>query len=64
MGVYENIEFFKYQNIPFHLFVISSYIGRKNYMDAKQLIEVSKLDELGVEDTHSHKILNQMKKMR
>ena len=63
LGVYENIEFFKYQNIPFHLFVISSYIGRKNYMDAKQLIEVSKLDGIRVSShTHSHKILNQMKK--
>jgi hypothetical protein len=63
LGLYENIEFFRKHSIPVHLFVISSYLGSKNYMNEKQLLELSKLDGIKISShTHSHKRLNQMGK--
>ena len=61
LGLYENIEFlFKY-NIPIHLFVITSYLGRENYINEKQLLEISKLDLIKISShTHTHKVLNQI----
>ena len=61
LGLYENIEFLKKQNIPVHLFVISSYLERKDYINKKQLLELSKLDVIKISShTHTHKILNQI----
>ena len=53
--------FLKQQNIPVHLFVISSYLERENYINEKQLLELSKLDIIKISShTHTHKILNQL----
>jgi peptidoglycan/xylan/chitin deacetylase (PgdA/CDA1 family) len=61
LGLYENIGFLKQQNIPIHLFVISSYLERENYINEKQLLELSKLDIIKISShTHTHKILNQL----
>ena len=61
LGLYENIDFLKKQNIPVHLFVISSYLERENYINKKQLLELSKLDVIKISShTHTHKILNQI----
>ena len=37
LGLYDHIDFLIEQNIPIHLFVVSSFIGRNNYMNQKQL---------------------------
>ena len=61
LGLYENIEFLKKENIPIHLFVISSYLDRKNYINEKQLLKLNKLDIIKISShTHTHKILNQI----
>jgi peptidoglycan/xylan/chitin deacetylase (PgdA/CDA1 family) len=61
LGLYENIEFFKKNNILVHLFVISSCLERENYINKKQLLELSKLDIIKISShTHTHKILTQI----
>ena len=61
LGLYENIEFLKKRNISVHLFVISSYLGKVNYINAKQLLELNKLDLVKISShTHAHKILNEI----
>ena len=61
LGLYENIEFLKKKNIFIHLFVVSSYLGKKNYINEKQLLELNKLEYIKVSShTHSHKILNEI----
>jgi peptidoglycan/xylan/chitin deacetylase (PgdA/CDA1 family) len=63
LGLYECIKFLKKQNIPIHLFVVSSYIGKKNYINKKQLLELNKSDLIKISShTHTHKILNQIDK--
>lgn len=59
LGLYENIGFLKDQKIPIHLFVISSYLGRENYINEKQLLELKNLDVVKISShTHTHKDLN------
>ena len=61
LGLYENIDFIKKQNIPITLFVISSFLKRTNYINKQQLLELSKLDLIEISShTHTHKILNQI----
>jgi len=61
LGLYENLEFLKKQNIPIHLFVISSYLEKENYINEKQLLELNKSDLIKISShTHTHKILNQI----
>ncbi len=61
LGIYDNIEFLKEQNIPVHLFVISSYLDKENYINSKQLLELSRLDIMKISShTHTHKILSQI----
>lgn len=63
LGLYENIEFLIDQNIPVHLFVISSYLERKGHISKNQLLELSKLDIVKISShTHTHNILNQLDK--
>ena len=61
LGLYENIEFLKKKNIFIHLFVVSSYLGKKNYINERQLLELNKLELIKISShTHSHKILNEI----
>ncbi|MEC9209434.1 MAG: polysaccharide deacetylase family protein [Bacteroidota bacterium] len=63
LGLYENIEFLKEQNIPIHLFVISSCLNRENYINEKQLLELNKSDIIKISShTNTHRILNQLDK--
>lgn len=61
LGLYENIEFFKQNNIPIHIFVITSYLGKKGYINKSQLLELNKLDIVKISShTKTHKMLNQL----
>ena len=58
-GIYDNIELIKKFNIPIHLFLISSFLGKKNYINTEQLIELNNLSELTISShTHTHQVLN------
>ena len=58
---YENIRFINQHKIPVHLFVVPSYIGRKNYIDKNQLLEIDRSKLIKVSShTYSHKRLNQI----
>ena len=59
LGLYDNIEFIKEQNISIHLFVISSFLDTENHINKEQLIELNKLPQILISShTHNHKILN------
>ncbi len=61
LGVYDNIDFFKKKNIPIHLFVITSHLDKINYINNKQLLELSKLDIVKISShTHNHVSLDQI----
>ena len=61
LGVYDNISFLKKQNIPVHLFVISSYLAKENYINEKQLLELNTLNIIKISShTHTHKVLSQI----
>ena len=58
LGIYKNIDVITNLKIPINLFIISSKIGKKNYLNQKQLIELSKIQQVQVcSHTHQHKIL-------
>ena len=61
LGIYDNIAFLKKNDIPFHLFVVTSYIGQENYMNKKQLLELSRLNFVRISShSHTHRILNKL----
>ena len=61
LGLYYHIDFLKEQNIPIHLFVGSSYIGKKDYINSKQLLELNQLDLIKISShTHTHRLLCQI----
>lgn len=61
LGLYKNIEFIKESNIAVQLFVISSFIGKKNHIDKSQLLELNNTGLVNIEShTHTHKILNKI----
>jgi hypothetical protein len=61
LGLYDNIEFIKEQNIPIHLFVISSFLDTENHINKEQLIELNKLPQILISShTHKHSILNKI----
>ena len=61
LGLYENIEFIKESNVAVQLFVISSFIGKKNHIDKSQLLELYNTGLVNIEShTHTHKILNKI----
>ncbi len=63
LGVYENIDFFRTRNIFIHLFVVPSYLSRKNYINQEQLLLLNKLDIIKISShTYTHKSLNQINK--
>jgi len=61
LGLYKNIGFLKKNQIPVHLFVVSSYLERDCYINRKQLVELSKLNLITISShTHSHNRLDQI----
>ena len=59
LGLYDNIELIKKLNIPIHLFVISSFLGKENYINKEQLISLNNLSQLTISShTHTHPVLN------
>lgn len=55
LGLYDNINFIKNNNIPIHLFIITSYFENDNFINKDQLIELSKYKKLKISShTHSH----------
>ena len=42
LGLYDNINIINTLSIPVQMFVVSSYIGKPNYINKKQLFELSK----------------------
>jgi peptidoglycan/xylan/chitin deacetylase (PgdA/CDA1 family) len=59
LGLYDNIELIKEQNIPVHLFVISSFLNKKNHINKEQLMTLNRLNEISISShTKTHKILN------
>ena len=63
LGLYDNVSFIEEQKIPIHLFVITSYLRRENYINEKQLLAINKSDLIKISShTHTHNLLNQMNK--
>tara|TARA_B110000211_G_scaffold149464_1_gene170119 strand:+ start:732 stop:1466 length:735 start_codon:yes stop_codon:yes gene_type:complete len=58
-GIYDNIELIKKFNVPIHLFVISSFLGKENYINQEQLIALKNLSQITISShTHTHPVLN------
>ncbi len=61
LGLYENIDFIKKHSIPIHLFVVPSYVNKKNYINSEQLLEMGKSRLIKISShTYSHKLLNRI----
>jgi peptidoglycan/xylan/chitin deacetylase (PgdA/CDA1 family) len=59
LGLYDNIELIKELNVPIHLFVISSFLGKENYINKEQLIVLNNLSQITISShTHTHQVLN------
>ena len=59
LGLYDNINLIKEQNIPIHLFVISSFLEKENHINTEKLIELNKLKQITISShTKTHNILN------
>ena len=59
LGLYENISILREYNIYIHLFIISSSLNKKNYINKRQLIELNKLPFIKISShTHTHRLLN------
>ena len=54
LGLYEHINMLKEYNIYIHVFIISAYLNKKNYINKKQLIELNKLSLLRFHHIHIH----------
>jgi len=61
LGLYENMNFIKKHSIPIHLFVVPSYMNRKNYINREQLLEIDKSRLIKISShTYSHKLLDRI----
>ncbi len=61
LGLYDNIELINKDNIPIHLFVISSYLDSENHIKNEQLLELNKNPLFTISShTKTHKILNEI----
>ena len=59
LGLNDNIELIKKLNTPIHLFVISSFLGKENYINQDQLIALKNLSQIIISShTHTHPVLN------
>jgi len=58
-GLYDNIELIKKLNVPIHLFVISSFLDKENYINTEELIALNNLSQITISShTHTHRVLN------
>ena len=58
-GLYDNIELIKKLNVPIHLFVISSFLGKANHITKEQLIALNNSPQITISShTHTHPVLN------
>ena len=54
-GLYDNRDLIRRLDIPIQLFVISSYIGKENYINQQQLLELNSLPQVTISShTDSH----------
>ena len=59
LGLYENIGLIKKLGVPIHLFVISSFLGNKNYINSEQLLKLNVLVQISISShTHTHQLLS------
>ena len=59
LGLYDNIELIKELDIPIHLFVVPSYLEKKNHIDKEQLFLLNNLTQIKISShTQTHQILN------
>jgi len=59
LGLYDNIELIKELNIPIHLFVVSSYLEKGNYINKEQLLLLNNLTLIKISShTQTHQVLN------
>jgi hypothetical protein len=64
LGLYDNIEWIKEQNIPINLFVVSSFLEKENHINTEQLLELNKLKQTTISShTESHKILHKISQL-
>ena len=55
LGLYDNINIIKDLDVPIQLFIVSSYLGRKKYLNKDQLLELSLLSQVTISShTHNH----------
>jgi len=58
-GIYDNSELIKKLNVPIHLFVVSSFLGKENYINKAQLIALNALSQITISShTQTHQVLN------
>ena len=58
LGLYDNIELIKELNIPIHLFVVFSYLEKKNHINKEQLLLLNNLKMLKISShTLTHQVL-------
>ena len=59
LGLYDNIELIKELDIPIHLFVVPSYLEKKNHINKEQLFLLNNLTQIKISShTQTHQILN------
>ena len=59
LGLYENIELIKELNTPIHLFVVSSYLEKENYINKEQLSLLNNITLIKISShTQTHQVLN------
>ena len=58
LGLFKNIEVINSLSVPIRLFIVSSYIGKKNYLNIKQLVELANNPLISIAShTHTHRPL-------
>ncbi len=63
LGIFDNIDFLDKINIPIQLFVVTSFIGKKNYLNRDQILELNSLSNIRFSShTHTHKELTSLNK--
>ena len=61
IGLYENFDIIKKYNIPVSLFVITSFIGKKKYLNKNQILELYKSGLVSIySHTHTHSKLTSL----
>ena len=63
LGIFDNIDFIERMNIPIQLFVVTSFIGKKNYLNRDQILELNSLSNIRFSShTHTHNELTSLNK--